>query len=89
MSMALLRRRFPGIGFELVAEFPVSQFPGPMMHAIPMKLVYFLADTFIQTFGITQPTEKARKQAAYFILSLLFLLLGVLAAAAVVLRWFL
>ena len=66
-----------------------SQIPNRMVHAVPMRLVYFLADTFIQTFGITQPTEKARKQAAYFILSLLFLLLGVLAGAAVVLHWYL
>lgn len=38
-----------------------------------MGFIYFLADTFINTFGITQPTEKARKQAAFFILTLLIL----------------
>ena len=38
-----------------------------------MGLIYFLADTFINTFGITQPTEKARKQVAFFILTLLIL----------------
>jgi uncharacterized membrane protein len=38
-----------------------------------MGLIYFLADTFINTFGITQPTEKARKQAAFFILTLILL----------------
>jgi len=46
-----------------------------------MKLLYFLADAFISTFGITRPTEKARKQAAFFILALL---LFALAAAATV-----
>jgi hypothetical protein len=40
-----------------------------------MGLIYFLADTFINTFGITQPTEKMRKQAAFFILTLLVLTL--------------
>jgi len=38
-----------------------------------MALIYFLADTFINTFGITQPSERARKQAAFFILTLLVL----------------
>jgi len=38
-----------------------------------MGFLYFLADTFINTFGITQPTEEARKQAAFFILALLIL----------------
>ncbi len=40
-----------------------------------MRLLYFLADAFINTFGITQPTEKARRQAAFFILGLLVLAL--------------
>lgn len=38
-----------------------------------MGLLYFLADAFINTFGITRPTEKARTQAAFFILTLLLL----------------
>ena len=40
-----------------------------------MGLIYFLADAFINTFGITQPTERARRQAAFFILTLLALAL--------------
>ncbi len=51
-----------------------------------MGLLYFLADTFINTFGITQPTEKARKQAAFFILGLLLLLvIGVATVGYVIL----
>ena len=46
-----------------------------------MSFLYFLADTFINTFGITRPTEKARKQAAFFILTLL--ILAIAGAAAV------
>ena len=42
-------------------------------HNNGMALLYFLADMFINTFGITQPTPKARRQAAFFILALLIL----------------
>ena len=41
-----------------------------------MALLYFLADAFINTFGITRPTEAARRQAAFFILALLLLLVA-------------
>jgi hypothetical protein len=46
-----------------------------------MSLLYFLADAFINTFGITRPTEKARKQAAFFILGLIILALALATAA--------
>lgn len=39
-----------------------------------MKLLYFLADMFINTFGITQPDAAGRKRAAFFILALMILL---------------
>ena len=51
-----------------------------------MRFLYFLADTFIQTFGITQPTEKNRKQAAIFILTLLVLMVAGLVVAGVVIH---
>ena len=51
-----------------------------------MGFIYFLADTFINTFGITQPTEKARKQAAFFILTLIILTIGVATAVFLVLH---
>jgi len=51
-----------------------------------MGFIYFLADSFINTFGITQPTEKARRQAAFFILSLLLLTMAVATIAFVVLH---
>ncbi len=52
-----------------------------------MKFLYFLANTFIDTFGITRPTEKARRQAAFFILTLLILVLaGAVATFVVVSR---
>jgi len=51
-----------------------------------MGFIYFLADTFINTFGITQPTEKARKQAAFFILALIILTLTIATVVFVVLH---
>jgi hypothetical protein len=38
-----------------------------------MPLLYFVVDLFIDVFGITRPSEKARRQAAFFILGLLAL----------------
>lgn len=40
-----------------------------------MRLLLFLARAFINTFGITQPTVKQEKQAAWFIATLLTLIL--------------
>jgi len=46
-----------------------------------MGILYFLADSFISTFGITRPSEKTRKQTAFFILGLIVLALAGAAAA--------
>jgi len=46
-----------------------------------MRLLYFLADAFINTFGITKPTDKARRQATFFILTLMVVALAAAAAA--------
>lgn len=56
------------------------------VHNCGMRLLYFLADTFIDTFGITRPTEKARKQAAFFILGLLLVALAGVATVGYLLR---
>ena len=50
-----------------------------------MRFLYYLADMFIDTFGITRPTQKARTQAAFFILGLsLLMLVGVFIAGIAV-----
>lgn len=50
-----------------------------------MALLYFLADAFINTFGITRPTEAARRHAAFFILGMsVLVLLAVVAAGFVI-----
>lgn len=51
-----------------------------------MKFLYFLADTFINTFGITKPTEKARRQAAFFILALILLAVGAATVAGLLIH---
>jgi hypothetical protein len=53
----------------------------PEAHNQAMPLLYFLADAFIKTFGITQPTDKTRRQAALFILGLILLLLTTVVVA--------
>jgi hypothetical protein len=44
-----------------------------------MTLLEALASAFINTFGITQPTDKTRRQVAWFILCLMLLVLAGLA----------
>jgi hypothetical protein len=53
-----------------------------------MRLLDALASLFINTFGITQPTEQTRRRASWFIFALLVLALLVVAGVgAVVYRW--
>ena len=51
-----------------------------------MFLLYFLADAFINAFGITQPTPAARRRAAFFILGLMLLVIAGVFAAGYVLH---
>jgi len=50
-----------------------------------MSLFDSLAGAFIDTFGITKPTEKTRRAATWFILGMLLLVVVVLAALGVLL----
>ena len=70
---------------ELDARFEIPPLQARGHNGV-MGFIYFLADSFINTFGITQPTEKARRQAAFFILSLLVLTMAVATIAFVVLH---
>ncbi|MBE7158480.1 MAG: hypothetical protein INR62_08625 [Rhodospirillales bacterium] len=45
-----------------------------------MRLLEAFATAFINTFGITQPTEQQRRRAAWFILLMLALTLAVVSA---------
>ena len=47
-----------------------------------MKPLLFLANAFINTFGITQPSEEAAKRSAQFIAFLIGIVLLVMLAVA-------
>ncbi|HZY63177.1 MAG TPA: hypothetical protein VFE38_11675 [Edaphobacter sp.] len=49
-----------------------------------MRPLLFLADAFINTFGITQPTPKARVRMAWFIFAMLVSVIVLVATAAAV-----
>lgn len=52
-----------------------------------MQFLDALAMAFINTFGITQPTEKARRNASWFIFALMLLtVVGVVALGAFLMR---
>jgi uncharacterized membrane protein len=52
-----------------------------------MQLLEALAGAFINTFGITQPTEQARRRASLFILGILLLVVcGLVVAGVVIFR---
>ena len=53
-----------------------------------MRLIEALAGAFINTFGITQPTDKTRRHAAWFILGMLTLVICALFAIGIVLFHF-
>jgi hypothetical protein len=46
-----------------------------------MRLLYFLADAFINTFGITRPAPKGRRNVAFFICGLILLVLCAVSVA--------
>jgi hypothetical protein len=50
-----------------------------------MRLLEALASIFINVFGITQPTEKKRRQVAWFLLVMLSLVVIILIVIASVL----
>ena len=61
----------------------IKQEPGHALSGKSMKPLLFIANAFINTFGITQPSERAARQAAWFIAVLLLLVLGTVGAVAV------
>lgn len=45
-----------------------------------MRLLEMLATAFINTFGITQPSEAMRRRAAWFIFAMMTLTIAIVAA---------
>ena len=54
--------------------FPLNCKPSHFRTLGAVQLLEALAAAFINTFGITQPTEATRRRAAWFILGLLILM---------------
>jgi hypothetical protein len=48
-----------------------------------MKLLQFLSNAFINTFGITQPSERSANRAAWFIVILLVLVIALVFGVAI------
>ncbi len=68
-------------------HLPASSSPVAAYHRV-MPLLEALASAFINTFGITQPTEKTRRHVAWFILGMLALVAAALIAIGTVLLHF-
>jgi ABC-type amino acid transport system permease subunit len=49
-----------------------------------MKFIHFIANAFINTMGITQPSPQAANRAAWFIVIMLSAVLAAVATIAVV-----
>ena len=53
-------------------------------HLITMRPLLFLSNAFINTFGITQPSPKDERRIAWFIATMLILVIAAVATVAVV-----
>jgi hypothetical protein len=49
-----------------------------------MKIIHFIANAFINTMGITQPSPQAANRAAWFIVIMLAAVLTAVATVAIV-----
>jgi hypothetical protein len=90
-SLVFAKRRSKSETTELFDAFPSGKIRDPPAVAErtirPMGLLEAFAAVFFRTFGITQPSDRARRGAAWFLLGMLFLvLLGLIAAGYVMLR---
>lgn len=55
------------------------------LHSPYMTLLEKLADIFFDTFGITKPADQARSRAAWFLFTMMVLVLGVLVGVSILL----
>jgi hypothetical protein len=53
-------------------------------HPMIMRPLLFISNAFINTFGITQPSPKAARRAAWFIAGMLLLVVVAVATVAAV-----
>jgi hypothetical protein len=61
---------------------PISATIFPIHHRKDMKFIQFIANAFINTMGITQPSPQAANRAAWFIVIMLSAVLAAVATVA-------
>jgi hypothetical protein len=60
----------------------------PPLFSQPMKLLLLISNAFINTMGITQPSPRDAKRAAFFIVTMLAgVLAGVITIAILAIHW--
>jgi hypothetical protein len=60
----------------------------PTLFSQPMKLLLLISNAFINTMGITQPSPRDAKRAAFFIVTMLAgVLAGVITIAILAIHW--
>lgn len=62
----------------------VSATISPVPHRTDMKFIQLIANAFINTMGITQPSPQAANRAAWFIFIMLATVLAVVITIAIV-----
>ena len=62
----------------------VSATISPVLHRTDMKFIQLIANAFINTMGITQPSPQAANRAAWFIFIMLATVLAAVITIAIV-----
>jgi hypothetical protein len=70
--------------FQNTAPSAISATISPIHHPRDMKFIQFIANAFINTMGITQPSPQAANRAAWFIVVMLSAVLAAVVTIAVV-----
>jgi hypothetical protein len=74
--------------FADITPSPISATIFPIHHRKDMKFIQFIANAFINTMGITQPSPQAANRAAWFIVIMLSAVLAaVITIAIVAIHW--
>src|SRR5260370_13673580 len=66
------------------SAYSISATISPTYHRTDMKFIQFIANAFINTMGITQPSPQAANRAAWFIVIVLSAVLAAVVTIAVV-----
>jgi len=70
--------------WRTLCKTPISATIFPVPHRKGMKFIQFIANLFINTMGITQPSPQAANRAAWFIFIMLSVVLAAVVTIAVV-----